>query len=292
MSPKWLKRTLFFFFLLNLFLIFRGVLIHQHTPDLKITFLDVGQGDAAVVESPSGKVMLIDTGGLLHNGDTEGRKVVAPFLRSEGINHIDAILLSHPHADHIGGAADILDRFPVDEIIDNGQDSEVPLVAKILKEAHDHGTVYHRATRGELLDFGDGVHVEVLEPSGNTSMQSENDASLIVKIEYGSTSCLLTGDAEAGEEDKLEKTGDLLKSDVLKVGHHGSHTSTTADFLNAIHPKIAIISVGAHNLYGHPSIEVLDRLKGIGAEVYRTDKNGAVTCKSDGFAFHAAPMIH
>ena len=291
MSQKWLKRTLLFFLISNLMLIIGGVQIRHRPAELKITFLDVGQGDAAVVESPSGKVMLIDTGGLLHGGDNEGRKVVAPFLRSEGINHIDTIVLTHPHADHIGGAVDLLDRFSVDVLADNGQDEEVPLVAAILKETHSRGALYHRSTRGETFDFGDGVRAEVLEPVGDTSQRSENNASLILKIEYGSTSCLMTGDAEAGEEEALENTGDFLQCDVLKVGHHGSHTSTTLNFLSAVHPKIAVISVGAHNHFGHPSLEVTDRLRGIGAAVYRTDKNGAVTCRSDGLSFRAAPMI-
>lgn len=291
MSQKWLKRILLFFVIINGLLIFRGVQTRHRLLELKITFLDVGQGDAAVVESPSGKVMLIDTGGVLHNGDTEGRKVVAPFLRSEGINHIDLIVLTHPHADHIGGAVDLIDRFSVDELADNGQDADIPLVSHILKEAQSRGTLYHQSTRGETFDFGDGVLAEVLEPSGDTAQQSENDASLILKIEYGRTSCLMTGDAELGEEETLEQTGDSIRSDVLKVGHHGSHTSTSMEFLNAVHPKIAVISVGARNLYGHPSPEVTDRLRGIGAEVFRTDKNGAVTCRSDGLSFRAAPMI-
>ncbi len=291
MSQKWLKNTLLCFLIINGLFILRGVQIRHHPPELKITFLDVGQGDAAVVESPSGKVMIIDTGGLRHDGDTEGRKVVAPFLRSEGINHVDAILLTHPHADHIGGAVDLIDRFSVSELADNGQDAEVPLVAGILKEAQSHGAIYHRATRGDTFDFGDGVQAKVLEPSGETLQRSENNASLMIKIEYGKTSCLMTGDAELGEEEALEQTGDSLRSEVLKVGHHGSRTSTSEKFLNAVHPKFAVISVGVRNLYGHPSMEVTDRLRSIGAAVFRTDKNGAVTCRSDGLSFRAATTI-
>ncbi|HZT43292.1 MAG TPA: ComEC/Rec2 family competence protein [Chthonomonadaceae bacterium] len=259
--------------------------------ELRITFLDVGQGDGAVIETPSHKVVVVDTGGLLENGDDEGRRVVAPFLRYRGINRIDLLVLSHPHADHIGGAATLLHRFPVGLLMDNGEPEDSPLVTQILTLAHQDHVPYVAAHRGQTIDFGDGVTAQVLSPTAEEAQGPANDASVVLRLRYGRTAFLLTGDAEAPEEEDMLRSGQPLACDVLKVCHHGSDTSTTPAFLAAAHPHIALISVGAHNVYGLPGPKVIERLKASGTRVYRTDMNGALTCLSDGVSVHAEPML-
>lgn len=270
-------------------LIFYGRARRQPRP-LTVTFLDVGQGDAAVIETPGGHTILVDTGGVKENGDDEARLVVAPFLKHLGVRAIDAILLTHPHADHIGGAPTLIDRFPVGMLMDDGQTTDEPLVGRARQEARNHGVAYRPAERGEELDCGDGVRLSLLAPTPKEVEGPPNDASIVVRLTYGKTTFLLTGDAEAPEEEDMERDREPLGCDVLKVGHHGSDTSSTPEFLAEAHPRIAIISVGAHNRYGHPSEAVVERLRADGAQVFRTDVDGAVTCESDGQAIRASAM--
>lgn len=283
MTAKSLRIAFIAFVSVNGLLISYGV-SHHHQAELIITFLDVGQGDAAVIESPGGRVVLIDTGGIsLGGAQDEGRLVVEPFLRRQGVNHIDAILLTHPHADHIGGADTLINDFPTDLIMDNGEPTEPPIEQKLMADAHSHHDAYQPAIRGEQIDFGDGVRAELIAPTpAEVANDVPNNSSIVVRLTYGKNVFLFTGDAEAPEEADMLSGHPNLKCDVLKVGHHGSDTSSTSAFLDAVKPRFAVVSVGAHNRYGHPGAAVIARLKQIGAQVYRTDQNGAVTCDSDG----------
>ena len=260
--------------------------------EMRVTFLDVGQGDACVLETPSGSVLVVDTGGQIRDGeDDQGRRVVAPYLRYRGINAIAAIILSHPHADHIGGAQSLIGRFPTGAVMDDGLDEEKPLVRNVSEQAAHSGSQLRVARRGQTLDFGDGVTVEVVAPADVQPGIGANNASVVVRVKYGRTSFLFTGDAETPEELEMLKSGADISCDVLKVGHHGSKTSSSPALLAAARPKFAVISVGKRNLYNHPSPEIVERILATGAKVYRTDKDGAVTCRSDGVSVRFEKMV-
>lgn len=268
----------------------------QHTHRaLRVFFLDVGQGDAAVIQTPSGKVFLLDTGrDYPERGEDMGELVVGPFLRWEGVNHIEAIILTHPHADHIGGAATLLRDFACDAVIDNGQEEgehvDSPEVMAYLTTAWRLHVLREIAQVGEQIDCGDGVTLHVLAPTVEEREGTPNNASVVVRLDYGRTHFLFMGDAEAPEENELLRYPLPIACDVLKVGHHGSTTSSTPYFLQKAHPRIAVISVGAHNLYGHPSQLVIARLNALGATVYRTDHDGAIECQSNGQSVWATPL--
>ena len=217
--------------------------------------------------------------------------MVAPYLRYRGISEVDAIVLSHPHADHIGGAVSLIRRFRVGEVMDDGEAYGSPLVPQYLGLAQTDGAHIETARRGRTLDLGDDVQADILGPSDTLAGQGANNASVVLRVRYGRTSFLLTGDAEAPEEAEILSAQQDLACDVLKVGHHGSHTSSTPDLVAAAHPKFAVISVGKRNLYNHPSAEVIDRLSSAGARVYRTDRDGAVICHADGVSVHVETML-
>ena len=221
---------------------------------------------------------------------SQGRETVAPFLRSRGINKVDILLLTHPDSDHVGGAASLLDRIPIGMLLLNGQAFDSHLMAHILEGAQLHHVGYKLGRRGQTMDFGDGVTAQVLSPTEEETQGATNDASIVVRLEYGRTSFLFTGDAQAAEESDILHSGQAVVTDVLKVGHHGSRHSTTPELLAATHPKIAVISVGARNVYGHPDPGVMQRLESSHTEIYRTDKRGAVTCYSDGVTVRAETM--
>ncbi len=258
---------------------------------LRLTFLDVGQGDATIIQTPSGHVVVIDTGNLSEEGrEDEGRKVVVPALRRLGLSKVDVLMLTHPHADHIGGAKSLLKLIPVELVMDNGQSSASPLVSGYLQEARVHNVNYRRGRRGQSFEFGDGVTMRVLAPTEEEAGGKPNNASLVVRLDYGKTSAILTGDAEAEEEEEVVRSGTLLDCNLYKAGHHGSKTSTSPRFLEAMHPQAAVISCGKNNLYGHPHRLTVEHLKKAGIRIYRTDLQGQITCELDGSQLKVKPL--
>jgi competence protein ComEC len=243
------------------------------TGNLTITYIDVGQGDSELIISPSGKTMLIDA------GESEQSSKIVSVMKKQSVVSFNDVVMTHPHSDHIGGIFYIISNYPVYQIIDSGYPHTTKTYANILDLIDKRNISYKVVRNGDVLDFDPNVKVEVLNPQ-NTWFENINDNSVVLKITYGDVSFLLPGDAEDDAE-KVYAT-QLDHIDVLKVGHHGSKTSTSDYLLNKIYPDVSIISVGKDNSYGHPSIITLNKLAKSHSEIYRTDVNGDITITTDG----------
>lgn len=244
---------------------------------LKVSFLDIGQGDAIFIETPSHRQILIDGG--------RNKKVVSELgkLMPFGDRSLDIVLATHPDADHIGGLPEVFASYDVDLYVEPGVESDNSLDDelhdRVLKEGIE--TLYARS--GETIDFGDGARLIIIYPNKDVTGWETNDASIVAKLVYGEKSFLLTGDAGIKTENVLMRLApELIDVDVLKAGHHGSRTSTSLLFTQAASPLYAIISAGKDNTYGHPHPEVLDILKKVGAEIKSTIESGTITFETDG----------
>lgn len=264
----------------------------------EITVLDVGQGDSIFVSFPDGETMLVDGGGLagsewikgMRSAPDVGEEVVSPYLWSRGIKRLDVIALTHAHEDHLGGLLSVIENFPVRELW-IGRDENTPEFAALLARAKQRGVRVVHKVEGNDLAWG-RVRGKILWPPVEDPVkEASNDDSLVMRIQDGATSFLLTGDIEQPEEKKLLAEGEPLASNFLKVPHHGSKTSSTAPFLAAVQPRIAVVSVGEGNAYGHPSESVVERYADDGVRLLRTDRNGAVTVSSDGRAISVQAFV-
>lgn len=246
---------------------------------LTLAFLDVGQGDAVYIEAPNGNQLLIDAGA--------GKQIlpalaeVMPFYDRS----LDAVLATHPDADHIGGLAYVLDAYQVSGVLDTGLASDTATYRAFMEavgeEIEGDNSQNLVARAGARVNLAPDVYLDILWPSQVYPNQESNSASVVARLVYGQTSALLTGDAPSSVERALLANYPNLRADVLKAGHHGSKTSTDASFLAQVAPRYAVVSVGASNRYGHPTKVVLDKLAGAGASILRTDEVGTVTCQSD-----------
>ncbi len=247
---------------------------------LRVSIIDVGQGDAILVECPDGRTLLVDTGPRGFSFDA-GEKTVVPFLQRRGIASIDLLLVSHLHADHLGGLAAVVDAIPVRRIL-----VEAPCALRMTLGTllPDGIPAPDSCTPGQALPVSPGVRAYVLYPiAGTPTGRLGGNESIVLKIVYGTCSILLTGDAETGEEEEMiERYGDWMRSQILKAGHHGSSTSSSARFLEVVKPERVAISVGRHNKFRHPSLSVLRRCAAYGIEVSRTDEEGALMFETDG----------
>lgn len=253
---------------------------------LRITFLDVGQGDSAVIELPDKKTMLIDGGS--EDYDT-GRRVIAPYLWSKGIKSVDYVVLSHPHPDHYGGLIYIIEHFRVGEVWWNGR--KIPEAERFFQMISERKIPSRSLQRGDMLERRD-YKIYVLHPydgfyteSPRGEISNQNNDSLVLKIECSGATALFPGDIEIEAEEDLIHLGKWLTSNIIKIPHHGGKTSSSMEFLKAVSPQIAVISAGRNNPFNHPHKEALDRYSTIGARVFRTDRDGAVivTLKDKGY---------
>ncbi|MBK8987991.1 MAG: DNA internalization-related competence protein ComEC/Rec2 [Chloroflexi bacterium] len=244
---------------------------------LHVAFLDVGQGDAIFIQTPTGRQILVDGGNFPSVlTDRLGRHM--PFWDRD----IDILIATHPDADHVTGLTALFDRYQVGRVITNGQGlGESAIYDAVLQAAAAQGTPVHRALAGEVIEIGDGVRLEVLHP-GAVLTGDRNENSVVLRLVYGDFSALLTGDADEASEAVMLANGRSLASLVLKAGHHGSQTSSSPPFLQAVQPQVLIISSGADNKFGHPHPEVLEWAQKLGTAVLRTDELGTIEVSTDG----------
>jgi competence protein ComEC len=251
------------------------------TSGVELHVLDVGQGDAILLRTDAGRWVLFDAGPAW-NGSDAGRRVVIPYILRRG-GSLESFVLSHPHNDHVGGAASVLSAMRPHTYWDAAFAGGAQAYIGSLSVAREKGIEWHRVHPGDSIRI-DGVTVSFLAPDSlwTVGLKDPNLASTIALVRYGMVRFLLVGDAERAEEDWLIASHADLHADVLKVGHHGSSTSSSDEFLAAVHPSLALISVGADNKYGHPSADVIHALAQAGAEVLRTDEAGTIVVRSDG----------
>ncbi len=260
----------------------------RHVGLLGVHMLDVGQGDATAVEFPNGQAMLVDAGGFVGSPVDPGERAVWPWLRARRRTELRVVALSHPHPDHFTGLLSLIDRVKVDEFWDTGQgqvQGAGPVYAALLHRLRERGVPILRPTElcGKVRRFG-VARVEVVAPCpGFVPDRGANDNSLVMKVSYGQRSFLLTGDAEAAEEaDLVSRSLSKLRADVLKVGHHGSRTSSGAALLAAVQPTFSTISCGVRNRFGHPHPTTLAQLSARGIAALRTDRMGSLSFATDG----------
>lgn len=241
--------------------------------NFEVHFIDVGQADSALIEC-DGETMMID------GGNVADSNVVAAYLKKEDVTELNYVVCSHAHEDHVGGLSGALSVTKADNIYAPKTEANTKAYKNFKKKAEEQNVEIKHPNVGDEIQLGSSM-VEFLGPVDENG-KDLNSTSIVLKITYGNTSFLFTGDAESDEEEEILNSGADLKSTVLKVGHHGSRTSTSYPFLREVMPQYAVISVEKGNSYGHPNEETLSKLSDAGVEVYRTDESGDIVMTSDG----------
>lgn len=246
--------------------------VHLEKGTAVVHFIDVGQGDAIYIKTPTQDI-LIDAG---EQGD-----IVTEYLKEQKVDDLELVIGTHPHSDHIGGLVDVLENFPVEEVIDPGIVHTSKTYEDYLTLIDEKDIQFTEGRAGMQRTLEDGTTLEIFSPASPDS-NDLNNASIVAKFTYGTVSFLFAGDAGSSMEKEMLSAGYNLKSTILKVGHHGSSTSTSDDFLKAVSPKAAVIMCGTGNSYGHPHEELLERLETAGIDTYRTDLLGSIRIETDG----------
>ncbi|WP_406944502.1 S-layer homology domain-containing protein [Halobacillus sp. SY10] len=243
--------------------------------DLEVHFIDVGQGDSTLIESPSGKTILIDGG-----RKSAGQEIV-DYLSSAGINTIDLLVATHPDADHIGGLIDVLEQMKVNKVLDSGKSHTTDTYMEYLTLIDEKDIPFKEAYTGEMLNFDDVLDIKVL--NSKHSSNDNNDSSVVLKVTHGEIDFMLTGDAPTDIETEMVSRFDI-EAEILKVGHHGASNSTSQAFVNEVDPEVGILSYG-ENSYGHPNSTVVNRLWNAGTKLYSTCDAGTITVSTNGTSY-------
>ena len=265
--------TIIFMILAGAFELFQGTVAITPSEDLKVHFLDVGQGDSIFIELPTNETILIDA------SIKDASNKIINYLREENVSKIDYVFATHPHSDHIGGMSAVIKAFDIGQIYMPKAVTTTKTYENLLLTIKDKNLKIKTAKAGNTIIDTDDLKLVVLAPNQD-SYESLNNYSIVLKLTYKEKSFLFMGDAETLSEKEI--TGDV-QADVLKVGHHGSRTSTSQAFLNKVNPSYAVISVGLNNDYKHPHQEVIDRLEKKNIKIYITDQNGDIIFTTDGY---------
>ncbi|MCS7260531.1 MAG: MBL fold metallo-hydrolase [Anaerolineae bacterium] len=248
-------------------------------PLLTVAFLDVGQGDATLIRSPGGHTMLIDGS----NSRDDAERVILPTLKSWKATRLNLLVITHPDQDHIGGLPHVLEALPVDRVALTGQVHTTQTYERVLTLIRDKKIPAIKVRRGMQLELDPQLTLAVLGPDDAAVEQDDtNNASIVIRLTYERVAMLFTGDAEEPAEEAILRSGADVRAQILKVAHHGSASGSSPEWLRAVAPEVAIISVGAENAFGHPSQAVLSRLIQANVVIYRTDRHGSITIRSDG----------
>ena len=263
---------------------------HTAAGTITVKVLNIGQGDSILIQTGE-KTVLVDT------SDVDERDKLRTELKKADVKKIDTIILTHPHADHIGGMDVLLDEYPVGMVYDNGMPSTSKLFLGYVKKLKEKKIERKGLVAGDRVDLGGGAVFEVLAPSaelvkeGNVKgyKHDPNNESVVGRLVFGDFTMMLTGDAEKKEEQAILAAGGTVQSKILKSGHHGSKTSSSADFLRAVKPEAALISCGVNNDYGHPHKETMKKYHALNIPIYVTAENGTITVTSDGKTYKITP---
>lgn len=254
----------------------KEIVFKSSNEELTVHFIDVGQGDSILVQTPNGRTMLID------GGKREAGEKVVSYLKSLDINEINVVVATHPDFDHIGGLIDVIDHFEIGQFINSGKDHTTETYEKLIEKIFIHNIPYVEVESGNSIVLDEDVSIKILYADGDA--EETNDSSIVIHVQYGEVSFLLTGDATTNIEDELISLYDL-SSTILKAGHHGSNTSSSLDFLQAVQPDITILSYGEDNSFGHPHKQVLNNLNKIGTTIYSTAEDGTIIISTDGLDY-------
>ena len=275
------SRSIMMALIIVLAVIIYAVFFHKHTEpfqinpsgDLTVTFIDIGQGDSELIRQGNSAV-LIDT------GEYSQRDKLLKTLNALGVTSFDYVIATHPHTDHMGSMDVIIDTYNVRHVMMPDVTSDTVAFEKLLQSIANKGLRIETPDPGQSIRAGN-IQLDILAPNAST-YQDVNDYSIVARLRWGNTAFLFEGDAEALSEKQILDKGFDVSADVLKVGHHGSVTSTSDEYLNAVNPAMAVITCAQGNVYGHPHKEILDKLSAKKIKVYRTDTMGTITMRSDG----------